>query len=287
MKWGHDQLARDLAEHLRYTGARMVWEDMQMGPSGSARPDVYTMNKSFRSPRPITYEVKISVADFRSDVTSGKWQKYLDFSCGVIFAVPKGLIKKDDIPPGCGLIIRGDKAWRTAKGPTLGMVTLNQNHLLKLLIDGVRRLHRPIEPRGVDGAWCQNALERRGLGRDVAAAVQDLRRVKERVEQARADGDQIITEAKEQAAALRAGEDTAVRDLHVKLCATLGIDPNGFRLNLPQLVKDFENYIESLRYNLTADAEVLRLQAIIDQISKSVQRASDLPKPSAYWRPPS
>jgi hypothetical protein len=36
VKWGHNDLARDLAEHLRQNTARMVWEDMQLGPSGTA-----------------------------------------------------------------------------------------------------------------------------------------------------------------------------------------------------------------------------------------------------------
>ena len=66
----------------------------------------------------MVYEAKISVADFRADVTAGKWQTYRPFSCGVVFAVPKGLIAKADIPPRCGLIVRGESGWRTVKGPS-------------------------------------------------------------------------------------------------------------------------------------------------------------------------
>ena len=88
VQWQHNDLMHDLAEHLRSNSDRMVWTDMQLGPVGSPRPDVFTVNKSYTQPRPLSYEIKISRADFRSDVTSGKWQKYLDYSAGVIFAPP-------------------------------------------------------------------------------------------------------------------------------------------------------------------------------------------------------
>jgi len=81
--WGHDALAEDLAQHLR-SDKRMVWTDMQLGPSGSARPDVFTLDKVYSRPAPTAYECKISRADLRADTTSGKWQKYLQFAGAVI-----------------------------------------------------------------------------------------------------------------------------------------------------------------------------------------------------------
>lgn len=147
-KWGHDALAEDLASHLRGTRDRVVWTDMQLGPSGSPRPDVYTLPKSFSKFTPLAYECKISVSDFRRDVTSGKWQSYLKFAAGVIFAVPAGLIKKEDVPPGCGLIVRHDEIWRTVKGPTLKHVdTLPRDTWIKLMIDGLTRQQRDPQPR--------------------------------------------------------------------------------------------------------------------------------------------
>ncbi len=138
MKWTHNDLMNDLAAHLRVP-ERMVWTDMQLGPSGSPRPDVFTMAKSYTKPRPIAYEIKISVADFRSDVTSGKWQSYLKYAGAVIFAVPAGLITKADIPARTGLMIRGENGWTTVKGPTLGVSEFPAEMMLKLLIDGADR----------------------------------------------------------------------------------------------------------------------------------------------------
>ena len=125
MKWGHDQLANDLAEHLAKQTDRIIWTDMQLGPSGSPRPDVYSIPKSYSGYKPIAYECKVSVSDFRSDITKGKWQSYLKYSSGVIFAVPKGLITKDDLPKGCGLIVRSENGWRMVKGPTLTPIANN------------------------------------------------------------------------------------------------------------------------------------------------------------------
>ena len=70
-KWGHDELAKDLAQHLACSNDRMIWLDMQLGPSGSPRPDVFTAPKSYSGFKPIAYECKVSVSDFRSDITSG------------------------------------------------------------------------------------------------------------------------------------------------------------------------------------------------------------------------
>ena len=121
MKWTHDALMNDLAAHLRQNTARMIWTDMQIGPSGSQRPDVYALDKTYNPAKfaPIVYEVKVSVADFRSDVTKGKWQGYMQYASGVIFAAPVGLINKSDLPPGCGLMVRGENGWKRLKGPTL------------------------------------------------------------------------------------------------------------------------------------------------------------------------
>lgn len=54
--WAHDDLAHDLASYLRGMTDRRVWVDMQLGPSGSPRPDVYTIPCSFTRFTPLAYE---------------------------------------------------------------------------------------------------------------------------------------------------------------------------------------------------------------------------------------
>lgn len=135
----HDQLADNLAQHL-LRDDRIVWTDIPAGRQGSCRPDVYTIQKSYTQPNPTSYEIKVSVSDFRSDVTSGKWQKYLEFSHAVVFCVPKGLVTKKDTPKGCGLMTFNGEFWNTVKRPTIQPEThLNSELLLKLLIEGKDR----------------------------------------------------------------------------------------------------------------------------------------------------
>ncbi|AIT81262.1 MmcB family DNA repair protein [Novosphingobium pentaromativorans] len=172
--WKHDELAADLAQYLR-NDKRMVWTDMQLGPSGSPRPDVYTLERSYSKPLPTAYECKISRSDLRSDTTSGKWQKYLQFAGAVIFAVPEGLCTPADIPTGCGLIVRKDKVWRNIRKATRQPVTLPMDACMKLLIDGVHRsVERTIpKPREIK-LWVEHEAVRKKFGAAVAKAARDL-----------------------------------------------------------------------------------------------------------------
>lgn len=165
----HNELANNLARHLMNEN-RMVWEDIPAGKSGSVRPDVYTIEKSFANPNPISYEIKVSVSDFRSDVTKAKWKSYLEFSYGVVFAVPKGLITKNDIPNGCGLITFNGEFWNTVKRPTLHPTSLSDELLMKLLIAGNQRQTQPeiIKPREFD-SYKEHEKLRKKFGEDIGS----------------------------------------------------------------------------------------------------------------------
>ena len=180
--WRHDELASDLAKHLRANGNRMVWQDMQMGPSGSPRPDVYVIEKSYSRFCPTSYECKISRSDFRSDVTAAKWQSYLDFSSAVIFAAPNGLLTRSDIPAGAGLILRYDSGWRMALKPTFGVLpTLPRDSWMKLLIDGVHYVQERMSPRFIDD-WKKYEIVRKKIGNEIAALMRDVDSSKYRLE---------------------------------------------------------------------------------------------------------
>ncbi|MEA3387973.1 MAG: MmcB family DNA repair protein [Pseudomonadota bacterium] len=175
--WQHDALAADLAAHL-LSDRRMVWTDMQLGPSGSPRPDVYTLEKCYSCPQPTAYEIKISRSDLRSDTTSGKWQKYLQFAGAVIFAVPDGLCTPADIPAGCGLIVRKAATWRHVRKATRSSVSLPMDACMKLLIDGVGRVARAHEPKPRSAQlWVDHAAVRQKFGEAVARAARDVVRV--------------------------------------------------------------------------------------------------------------
>lgn len=132
----HDELQENLAVHLRAGTDRMVWTNTQLGPSGSPRPDVFTVNKSFSRFAADAYEIKVSVSDLRSDVTSGKWQSYRKFAHRVWFAFPRGMAPLDLIPKECGVILCSDTGWRAARKPVAQVLdTLPRDAWLKLLMD--------------------------------------------------------------------------------------------------------------------------------------------------------
>lgn len=205
--WKHDELAADLAAYL-LSPDRMVWTDMQLGPSGSPRPDVYTIQKSYSKPMPMAFEIKVSRSDMRSDTTSGKWQSYLQFASAVTFAVPDGLCTVADIPDGCGLIVRKTAAWRYVRRPTIQKVTPPFSACMKLLIDGVSRTYSPRQPipRRAD-LWTENEAVRKRFGQAVAIAAKDLARALDMTESAKTaaqyERDRIAKETEAYKARLR------------------------------------------------------------------------------------
>lgn len=271
--WKHDDLAADLAQHLR-SDKRMVWTDMQLGPSGSPRPDVYTLDRSYSKPLPTAYECKISRSDLRSDTTSGKWQKYLQFAGAVVFAVPDGLCTAADIPPSCGLIVRKATTWRHVRKATRNPVSLPMDACMKLLIDGVNRtVTAPApQPRRVE-LWREHEAVRRKFGdavakaaRDLAAAEDDVRLAADarrerwaRIErEAAAHRESLIRQAKQQAAEY----ETAKRELIEWLGLDDGVSVFAIRRRIAELKAD-----------CSADERVQRVEQALAVALRSVRSA--------------
>lgn len=238
--WSHDQLANDLANHLLKNPDRIIWTDMQLGPSGSPRPDVYTIPKSYANFRPMAYEIKVSVADFRSDITKGKWQSYLKYACAVIFAVPKGLISKEDIPKGCGLIVRSESGWRMVKGPTLTPIKndLPADFWIKLVIDGVDRSK---------GRYNHNELEKRVVHKKIKEKYgQQLAYVLSQKDKAEQDLENRTSYLMEKYKILdvfayaerEKGNLENLKQIKTDLCAILDISPDSNRWSIESALKD-------------------------------------------------
>lgn len=212
MSWAHDALAEDLARHLR-SEKTMVWQDIQLGPSGSPRPDVYTLAKSFANPNPRAYEAKISRPDFLADVTAGKWRTYLTYADSVVFAVPAGLVTPAEIPHLAGLMVRGETGWRTLKRATPCVVSIPQSALLKLLIDGIEReggRHKTKSyaeyMRGVD-RFCEK------FGADAARWVANREHAEAAVSHAEYTAERIVCDAKQRAESwLKKSKEEAPRE---------------------------------------------------------------------------
>ena len=210
----HDELAQSLAAHLMAAqDGPMVWTDMQLGPSGSPRPDVYVIPKTYTSLRPMIYEVKVSVSDFRADVTAGKWQSYRPMCSGIYFAFPDGLaVQAADVPAECGIIKFNASTgkWRASRKPVLRPIdNLPTIVWQKLLIDGVKRAHKAWEPGTANEYKAIRAMEDR-LGEEVGKYLRDAmearldldmlnRGIHHRVEMAESRANHAIKNAKEEA----------------------------------------------------------------------------------------
>ncbi|WPZ05648.1 hypothetical protein [Pelagerythrobacter marinus] len=280
--WKHDELAADLAQHLR-SDKRMVWTDMQLGPSGSPRPDVYTLDRSYSRPLPTAYECKISRSDLRSDTTSGKWQKYLQFAGAVVFAVPDGLCTAADIPPSCGLIVRKAATWRHVRKATRNPVSLPMDACMKLLIDGVNRtVTAPVpQPRRAE-LWREHEAVRKKFGdavakaaRDLAAAEDDARLAADarrerwaRIErEAAAHRESLIQQAKQQAAEY----ETAKRELIEWLGLDDGVSVFAIRRRIAELKAD-----------CSADERVQRVEQALANALRSVRAAAATLEPMTH-----
>ncbi len=139
---GHDPLAHDLALWLscprRNSPGFVTWENIEF-PDTGGRPDVYAITATLNPKRwsPVTYEVKVSVGDFHSDVNAGKWGKYQQFSAYVVFAVSERLAPQIDIPEGCGLIVRTANGWVWNKrGRRNGGWKLTERQWMNLCLKG-------------------------------------------------------------------------------------------------------------------------------------------------------
>ena len=279
MNWAHDDLAKDLATHLRGASDRLVWTDMQLGPAGSPRPDVYTVPCSFARFQPVAYECKISVADFRRDVTAGKWTSYLRFAAGVIFAAPAGLLKKEDIPAGCGLIVRGPDGWRSLKGPTLkNMENLPRDAWIKLIIDGMARLadqnHEQLRA-GLCNEWTLEKKLRARLGDVVADAVRDQLNAERRLKTATERLENLAEEAEnERRLILDRAKEHAQRDgLQIdsargELARALGLPASAGAWEIASACKQAARRV-------SVDPEVKRLRQQLERIQVAIESAAE------------
>ncbi len=266
--WKHDDLAEDLRKYLEGNKAdRMIWCDMQLGPAGSPRPDVYALPKTYSRFLPFAYEVKISRSDFFADVNVGKWQKYLAYASAVIFAVPDGLVKVTELPDGAGLICRKNEVWRVAKAPKVNALgNLPRDAWMKLLMDGRHRLETR---RNFSEYYLREQAFKAALGEEIAKLASKRDGVKYALERE-------VEEHEKRLASIRARHDDERKRaaeheqyasrLFEQLCDTLGIERRSPQRKVTQ---EFERRVRAL----DADVRIRDLVQVIDAAQHSLSQA--------------
>ncbi len=137
--WTGRELSEDLARTLQ-TEDQMTWVNLPLGSvqmSNVQIADVVALNKSFANALVKIYEIKVDRGDFFGDIGRLKYQGYFKSAHQVYFAVPQGLVKKDELPAdGVGLIVRTDSTWQVIKAARRTDFKLGEEFLLKLLMRG-------------------------------------------------------------------------------------------------------------------------------------------------------
>jgi hypothetical protein len=175
MRWDGGELGEDLADTLRTSREYLqVWTQVETigPPAGHAgRMDVWALRTRWGGEHDTRcYEVKVNRSDFLTDVRSQKYSKYLPFARRVYFAVPSGLVKRTEVPPGTGLITRNENGWRVQVQPTAHDAPVSVEFALALLRRDIeeKREQRRLRDRGVSEDNHRLSPVAWRLGRDVA-----------------------------------------------------------------------------------------------------------------------
>ena len=127
------ELQKSLVEHFRNQRRTwLAWREVNLG--ADVRADVVAMARSYRVHLAV-YEVKVNRWDFQQDVRSGKFEKAFPHCHSFYYATPQGLVTKEELPVGCGLIVHGESGWHAVKGAAIRQqVEVPQNLLMLLLM---------------------------------------------------------------------------------------------------------------------------------------------------------
>ena len=141
--WVHDKLAEDLA--IAKGGIpflNVCLGSAWISDKKTPRADLVVCNPSYNRFCLSIYEVKVSRADFLSDIRSEKWRCYLPYCHRFYFAIQKGVASQSDIPQDAGLIVRGEKGWSTARAAKKLDNIIPDTVLLSLIFSRQRRSKR-------------------------------------------------------------------------------------------------------------------------------------------------
>lgn len=214
------------------------------------------------------------MSDFRADVTAGKYTKYFKYAGGVVFAVPEGLLKKSDIPDGCGLMVRKESGWHTLKGPTMRHIdNLPRDAWIKLLMDGItREVERTQIKSRSYGSWFVERNLSKKHGEDVSRLVAQACMAKDRLEseikfaeeRAKTVRQESIDEQKRREDNRRR-EEERLTDAQRDLAVLLGVDPDSPRYLLARA-------LESAVTRLTENEEISRMRRIFGSMQRELNR---------------
>lgn len=139
IEWTHDRLQADLYGKRRRGKNTMAWSEVQIPGTNGGRFDVFTVRShdARKSDTFIGYEVKATLADLESDLSSGKWRRYLPACDQFVFALGPALADDiDRIPEGPGVsLLVGEygERWQVKRKPKGGHRDVSDTAIWKRL----------------------------------------------------------------------------------------------------------------------------------------------------------
>jgi hypothetical protein len=150
---GHHSLGNRVAAMLRAKG-RMTWENVELrhkrytkGEGQNqinyehfqyVRPDVFSIEPTLKHERanPCVHEIKVSRADFLTEMAKPeKREAYAGMAEAVYFVAPEGIIKPEEVPDGCGLLVEAPSGeFKLLKRPRKRKVVLEPWHYLAMVL---------------------------------------------------------------------------------------------------------------------------------------------------------
>lgn len=142
IKFTHREACFDLAQAK---GTRFI--EVPLGSKflnwgGVSQADVVTVKPSYNKFNLDIYEVKVARSDFLQEIRKKKYEASLPHCNRFYFAVMAGVAKKEEIPEGLGLIVRGDNGWSTVKGAKKRNIEFSQEMLLSMIFFNGRVYNR-------------------------------------------------------------------------------------------------------------------------------------------------
>lgn len=134
--WTHDRLQSDLYRKRRAAKATLAWSEVQVPGTDGGRFDVFAC-RSHDAKRTDTwqgFEVKATLPDLESDLSTGKWRRYLPACDEFSFALGPDLANHiDRIPDGPGVMVLAGDRWQWKRKPTGGHRTVADLDIWKRL----------------------------------------------------------------------------------------------------------------------------------------------------------
>lgn len=188
-KISHSELIDKLVEN-RLAMNFIVFAEVGIGSRWLQRsnlpvPDVMALRYSYTRPDVTIYDIKSSRQDFLQDVNKAKYRRYLTFCDRFYFAMPIGLLRKNEVPEDAGLIVYSSakNTWSAVKASPRHTATIDRIHWQSLMMAkyATERRARRLKERIV---WKENlsvADRVKNLSYEVALKIREVEGVDQKI----------------------------------------------------------------------------------------------------------